>query len=113
MRSCASRPPFLLVAQHGVQCCQQLAHDRDNGDLGRLAGSQQTLLERLQDRIAHRRGLRCHEQDAADRSATVSRQAAKSLAAARDVPGLIAALEHDDEEVSKTADEALKKARGK
>ena len=27
------------------------------------------------------------------------------------MPGLVAALEHDDEEVGKTADEALKKAR--
>lgn len=46
-----------------------------------------------------------------DRSAGVYRQAAKTLAGTRDVPALLAALEHEDDEVGKTADEALKKVR--
>jgi WD40 repeat protein/HEAT repeat protein len=46
-----------------------------------------------------------------DREPAVCRQAAKGLAAAPDVPGLLKALLHSDAEVMKTAGEALDKAK--
>ncbi len=47
----------------------------------------------------------------ADPEAAVNRQGAKLLAGAGDVPGLIAALEHDDAEVKATAGKALDRVR--
>jgi hypothetical protein len=45
-----------MVADHGVQDREELAHGGDQGDLGGMAGGSQALVEGGQDGVAAHRG---------------------------------------------------------
>src|SRR5258705_4860152 len=61
--------PWLIVSEHGVKGDDQLSHDGDDGDLWSFAGVAQSLIERLEDRVAPA-GDHCgHEGDVAQRFA--------------------------------------------
>ena len=74
-----------LIAQHRVERGQQLAHDRDDGDLGLLALGQQALLEGLRDRVVQGGGLGCHEPDVANPGPTAEDAARATHAAAVEI----------------------------
>jgi hypothetical protein len=59
--------PRLSVAQDGVEDGDELSHEGDEGDLGLLAGGQETLSEGLEDRVVQGAGEGGHVGDIADR----------------------------------------------
>ena len=63
---CASGLPRAIIAYHGVEDSQQLAHTGDHGDLLLFAGGKEVVIEDLDRRIMADGGQRRHVQDAAD-----------------------------------------------
>src|SRR5215203_7514658 len=60
------RPELGLVAHDGVCGDEELSGDRDERNLGRLAGRAQALVERFEPRIVARRGDGGHVEGVAD-----------------------------------------------
>jgi Mrr N-terminal domain len=74
--------PWSVVAEHGVEHGQKLAHGGSQGDLARVAGRAETLVEGADAGIvAYGREGR-HVQDAADRASTPADHAAAPEGAA-------------------------------
>src|SRR5438445_7355276 len=62
-----SRVPRFVVPDHGVEGCDQLAHDGNDSDLCLLALGPQALAESGEDGIMHSGAERGHIEDVADR----------------------------------------------
>src|SRR5258708_32779413 len=70
--------PFSAAVEHGIEGDDELSHDRDDGDLGLLAGSAEALLEGLEVGVPDGGGLSGHEEDAS----TIAAAAADTAQAA-------------------------------
>src|SRR5262245_15752620 len=67
--------PWPIVSDDGIEDCQQLSGDCDECDHLWFAGSDKTLVERLQDWIVPRGNRRAHEQRGSHDGTTAANEA--------------------------------------
>src|SRR5258708_20293283 len=79
--------PFSAAAEHGIEGDDELSHDRDDGDLGLLAGGAEALLEGLEVGVPDGGGLSGHEEDASNIGAAAEDTAQAAHFAAVEVVG--------------------------
>src|SRR4029077_3068914 len=64
------RLPFNIVAEHGVEGCDHLSHDRNDDDLGLLIGGSETFVEGFEGRVVSASAEGRHVEDVTDRHTT-------------------------------------------
>ena len=66
VRSRGSRLPGDVVAQHGVEGCDHLAHDGDDDDFGLFVGGGETMVKDFESRIVSAGAQSCHVEHVTD-----------------------------------------------
>src|SRR5215831_6663524 len=66
VRSRGSRLPGDVVAQHGVEGCDHLAHDGDDDDFGLFVSGGETMVKDFESRIVSAGAQSCHVEHVTD-----------------------------------------------
>jgi len=69
VRSCGSRLPCSVVADHGIEGSDRLSHDGDDNDFGFLVGRGETVVEDFKDGVVPSCAEGSHVEDVTDRHA--------------------------------------------
>ena len=72
VRSCGSRLPCSVVADHGIEGSDRLSHDGDDNDFGFLVGRGETVVEDFKDGVVPSCAEGSHVEDVTDRHAATA-----------------------------------------